>query len=205
MMRKWALTGGIASGKSTVAAMFVHHGIPVVDADAIYHSLIVPNPHTAAPSPLAQAIGKTFPGILGPDGHIARVQLGAQVFGQPEALARLNAITHPAVQVACEEQFAALAKRGHQDALYDIPLLFENARHQDFQGVVVVWVPNAMQRMRLQKRDGLTEAACDARLASQWRLDRKRDLATWVIDNSGDLTQTQTQVLATITAIRNVP
>jgi len=200
---RWALTGGIASGKSTVAKLFVEGGIPVVDADRIYHELIAPQGSPAGPSPLARQIAKAFAGVLRPDHCIDRVRLGSQVFQDEAALRRLEAITHPAVQARSEALMAHYEALGHSHVLYDVPLLFERQLQHQFAAVVLVWVPQAVQLARLLARDALTEAAAALRLRNQLPLDDKRAMADYVIDNSGDLASTKTQVQSLIGIMRS--
>lgn len=193
-MERWALTGGIASGKSTVADLLVAFGVPVIDADRIYHALIAPDPVTQAPSALAQQIAQAFPGILMADGKIDRPNLGAVVFASTQQRAMLEAITHPAVQAKAQQMFAALADAGHTHAFYDVPLLFERNLQKNYAQVVVVWVPKQLQLTRMMARDALTAQAAELRLASQLPLDDKRKQAHHIIDNSGAKEKTRQQV-----------
>jgi dephospho-CoA kinase len=199
-MQLWGLTGGIASGKSTVHGMLTQLGAQIVDADAVYHALL--RPEGDAPSPLAHALAAAFPGVLQADGHIDRRALGAQVFEDPAARARLEALTHPAVAEAVTARLQALAERGCPHAVYDVPLLYERDMHARFAGVMLVWVPRAVQLARLMARNGLDAAAAAARIAAQLPLDGKRQHARWIIDNSGDRATTQQQVVAIWQAIQ---
>jgi len=199
---RWALTGGIASGKSTVAKLFVEGGIPVVDADRIYHELIAPDVSPPGPSPLGRQIGAAFPSVLRADGSVDRARLGREVFGDEAALRRLEAITHPAVQARAEALMAQHEAMGHSHVLYDVPLLFERQLQHKFAAVVLVWVPPALQLMRLMARDALAEAAALLRLQHQLPLDAKRALADYIIDNSADLPKTRAQVQALIARMR---
>lgn len=200
-MKVIGLTGGIASGKSTVAAWLVERGIPVVDADKLYHRLI--EPVAGEPSEVAQKIEAEFPGALRADHSLNRPFLGSLVFGQPEALKRLSAITHPAVAQAFMIEVQALQSAGEPLAVYDVPLLFERGMQNMLAGVAVVWVPKSVQIERLIARDKIDLAAAKSRLASQWSLDEKKEKATWVIDNSGDLQNTQEQVGRWITELES--
>lgn len=193
-VRLIGLTGGIASGKSTVCGMFAECGASVVDADALYHGLIAPGP--AGPSFLAVQVEESFPGVLDSSGAIDRRRLGRLVFADAAALTRLGAITHPAVAAAFAQRCAREAAQGTSLLVYDVPLLFERGLQQQFEGVVVVWVARAEQVRRLVARNSLTRDEAEKRLASQWPLQRKRARATWVVDNGGDLEETRTQVLA---------
>ena len=189
------LTGGIASGKSTVSQMLKALGARVLDADAIYHQLI--QPEGREPSPLARQIGERFEGVLKADGTIDRKALGSQVFGNQELLVALGQITHPAVAKEFGRQMDALRAQGLPRLVYDVPLLFERGLNSGMDEVIVVWVPPEIQRQRLMQRDGITAEEADRRLASQLPLNDKRDRATRVIDNSGSLDDTRRQVEAT--------
>ena len=200
IMRVIGLTGGIASGKSTVSKLLMGHGLPVLDADSIYHALL--EPQDGQPSPLAKSIAAQFDDVLENDGTINRRKLGDMVFGHPEKLKLLSSLTHPAVGLGFGQRIAALKKAGEPCAIYDVPLLFENGLEKGLDGVVVVWVPREVQLTRLCTRDTLTQAQAEARLAAQGNLDDKRDRATWTIDNSGDLDQTAEQVKALFKDLR---
>ncbi|MBN1961135.1 MAG: dephospho-CoA kinase [Deltaproteobacteria bacterium] len=191
-MRIIGLTGGIASGKTTVRGMFCALGASVLDADVIYHDLIAPV--NGKVSPLAYEIEQRFCGVLTDVGEIDRCKLGARVFANAEERAALEAITHPAVHLAVEKQISELSKKGIQLVIYDIPLLFENNLENKLNGVIVVWVQFALQLQRLMVRDHLTKVEAELRINSQMPLDQKRQRATWVIDASGTLASTQMQV-----------
>jgi len=188
-MRLIGLTGGIGTGKSTVARMLAARGAAVVDADLLAREVVEPG--TPALAEIAAEFG---PGVLQADGSLDRAALGALVFGDEARRERLNAITHPRVGALMQERVAAAL---HSDAplvVVDIPLLFEGARQGMFEGVLLVWVPPAVQLARLVERDGWSEDEARARLAAQMPIDDKRALATWVIDNSGTVAQTEAQV-----------
>ena len=191
-MRIIGLTGGIASGKSTVASMFAQAGVTVLDADALYHSLLVP--HRGEPSLLAQAIEAQFPGVLNSDGSVNRTRLATLVFGNTIALERLGSITHPAVSEQFTQAIARLREQGVELVVYDVPLLYEKGLEAKFHEAVVVWVPKEIQVERLIARDALSAEEINARLNSQIPLNEKRKRATWLIDNSGTISATQQQV-----------
>jgi dephospho-CoA kinase len=186
------LTGGIASGKSTVRGMLEAHGARVIDADAIYHGLIAAK--NGEPSPLARQISARFPGVLTPEGNIDRRRLGEWVYGDAIERRALEAIAHPLVAIEVGRQIEALRTEGCPLALYDVPLLYERRLETGMDGVIVVWVPRDLQIRRLANRDRLSPREAERRLAAQLPLDEKRRLATWVVDNSGDLTATRNQV-----------
>lgn len=187
-MKLYGLTGGIASGKSTVSRMLRELGAHVLDADVIAREVVEPG------TPGLQAVAERFPGVLGPDGRLDRAKLGARVFGDPKERAALNALLHPLIGQQFMLRTQALAEQGVERVLYDAPLLIENRLHEGMDGVVLVWVPREVQKARLMARDGLDEAAAEARLAAQLPLDEKRQHATWVVDNSGELGTTRTRV-----------
>jgi dephospho-CoA kinase len=187
-VRIYGLTGGIASGKSTVSRMLRELGAQVLDADVIAREVVEPG------TPGLAAVAERFPGVVGPDGRLDRARLGARVFGDPQERAALNALLHPLIREQFLLRTLALAEQGVELVLYDAPLLIENRLHEGMDGVVLVWVPREVQKARLRARDGLDEAAAEARLAAQLPLEEKRRHATWLVDNSGGLEATRAQV-----------
>jgi len=192
------LTGGIGSGKSTVARLFEKLGARVIDADAIVHELQAPG--TPLLAELVQSFGD---GILDASGALDREALGRRVFRDPEARARLERLVHPKVGAEFARRLAAARASGAGLVLLDIPLLFE-ARRQgsggaaslDLDATVVVWVPRATQIARQMQRDGRRREAAEERVDAQLPLDEKRALADHVIDNSGAIEETERQVRA---------
>jgi dephospho-CoA kinase len=189
-MRVLGLTGGIGSGKSTVATMFSDLGAEVIDADRLARDIVEPG--QPALDEIAAAFGRE---ILQPDGRLNRSKLAGIIFADPAARARLDAITHPPIQRLMAEAVAARRDRPGVLVL-DIPLLFENDRRGLVESVVVVWIHSATQLRRLVERDGLSEQQARQRIAAQIPLDEKRDRADHVIDNSGSLQSTRRQVEA---------
>ena len=187
-MRVYGLTGGIASGKSTVSGVLRELGAHVLDADVLAREVVEPG------TPGLAAVAQRFPGVVGPDGRLDRAKLGAHVFSQPAERAALNALLHPLIAQRFLEATQALAEAGVRRVVYDAALLIENKLHERMDGVVLVWVPREVQKARLMARDRLDAAAAEARLASQLPLDDKRPYATWVIDNSGTQESTRRQV-----------
>ncbi|MDQ7827692.1 MAG: dephospho-CoA kinase [Armatimonadota bacterium] len=195
MARVIGLTGGVASGKSTVAAMLRALGAVVLDADAIVRELQQPG------TPVFQAIVEAFgPGVVRADGTLDRAALGRRVFADPEARRRLNAIVHPAVRERLHQEVERLQRRLPADAVIvlDLPLLLDTAPRQAYplEGVIVVVADEGTQVARLRARDGLDEAAARQRLAAQRPVREKAAEADWVIDNSGSLEETRRQVEA---------
>jgi dephospho-CoA kinase len=180
-----ALTGSIGMGKSTVAAMFERAGIPVFDADAEVRRLQAEDPELIA------AIEQRFTGTV-IDGLLDRDALAAQVLGNPDELAALEAIMHPAVHAA--RAAFILANQGRPALLFDIPLLFETGGDQAFDKVIVVSAPPGVQRARVLERPGMTPAKLDAISARQMPDAQKRERADFVIDTGSDLSTTEAQV-----------
>jgi dephospho-CoA kinase len=188
-LRVFGLTGGIGSGKSTVAALLRERGVPVVDADELAREAVA-----GGSQGLADVVAAFGPDVLGADGELDRQRVGRLVFADPAARKRLNAVTHPIVRRLSQERFAALEGRGVALAAYDVPLLFEVGLAQVLRPVVVVWASEATQLSRVTARDGLSEADARARLAAQLPLAQKRLLADHVIDNDGSREELARQV-----------
>jgi dephospho-CoA kinase len=179
-VRVVGLTGGIASGKSTFAARLRERGAAVVDADALARQVVQPG--APALAEIARAFG---PAVLLPDGALDRRRLAALVFSEPAARRRLEAITHPAVREAMGAEVRGLAQAGHALAFYDVPLLYEVGLEGELDAVVVVWAPREAQLERLSRRDGLSPAEAEARLAAQLPLDEKAARADFLVANDG--------------------
>ena len=179
-MRLVGLTGGIATGKSTFAAALRALGVPVIDADQLARRVVEPG------TPALAEIATAFPGVVGPGGRLDRKALGARVFGDEAARRRLEAITHPAIRAATAAETARLAAAGHELVFYDTPLLYEAGLDQGMALVVVVWAPREAQRRRLAARDGLAPGEAEARLAAQWPIEEKAELADAVVENADE-------------------
>ncbi|WP_448232548.1 dephospho-CoA kinase [Microbacterium lacticum] len=184
-----ALTGGIASGKSTIARRLADRGAVVVDADAIVRDV------QAVGSPVLDEIAAAFgEDMITADGALDRAALGARVFGDDEALARLNAIVHPAVRAESARRFAAAFDADPAAVVvYDVPLLVEARVDDPWDLIVVADAPAALRAGRLVDERGLSESDAAARLASQVSDDRRRAIADVVIDTAGSLEETLTQ------------
>ncbi len=185
------LTGGIASGKSTVARMLAAAGAQVVDADRIAHEVVQPGRQAL------QAIRARFgDGVVRPDGNLDREKLGRMVFRDPALKRDLEQIVHPFVfrQMAAELQSLATAHPGAVVVL-DIPLLIESGLHRVLPLTALVHVPEAVQLARLIRRDGLAAADARARIRAQMPIDAKRAHADVIIDNAGPLEATRRQAL----------
>jgi dephospho-CoA kinase len=183
------LTGGIGVGKSTVAAMFAACGAGVVDADQISRRL--QEPGESCYKAIVSAFGQA---ILDDAGHVDRKRLGEIVFADRGHRAELEAIMHPAIWAACEDEIRAAAACGRTVCVVEVALLLETGARNRFDKVIVVVAPAAVQIERLARARGLTEAEAQRRLAAQWSSEDKARLADFVIDNGGDLTHTETQV-----------
>ncbi|GAA1987860.1 dephospho-CoA kinase [Microbacterium pumilum] len=185
-----ALTGGIASGKSTIARRLAEHGAVIVDADQIVRDVQQPD------SPVLAAIRTEFgDGMLRPDGSLDRAALGGRVFGDADAVARLNAIVHPAVRAESARRFAqAFAADPAAVVVYDVPLLVEARVDDPWQLIIVAYAPEDVRRRRLVDLRGMSEAAAAARLSSQVPDEARLAIADVVIDTAGSLDDTERQV-----------
>ncbi len=195
-MIRLGLTGSIGMGKSTTAAMFAARGVPIFDADDAVHRLYA--------GPLVPEIEAAFPGTTTGDA-VNRVVLGRRVLGDPDALARLEAIVHPAVRAA-EHAFLAEARhQGASVALLDIPLLFETGRESDVDTVVVVSASPEIQRARVMARPGMTEEKFAAILSRQIPDAEKRDRADYVVETGGGIEAAEAAVDAILAELGHPP
>ncbi len=185
-----ALTGGIASGKSTIARRFAAHGAVVVDADALVRDVQAPG------SPVLRAIADTFGAdVIREDGSLDRAALGARVFGDAEALARLNAIVHPAVGLESRRRFdEAFSADPHAVVVYDVPLLVEARADDPWDSIVVAHAPAPLRIERLVSERGMSRADAEARISSQVDDDTRLAIADHVVDTAGSLEETMRQV-----------
>ncbi|MET3210246.1 UNVERIFIED_CONTAM: dephospho-CoA kinase [Paenibacillus sp. PvR008] len=184
------LTGGIATGKSTVSALLVAKGALLIDADAIAREVMLPgHPVLAA---VIQHFGQA---VMDSDGTLHRKKLGEIVFGDPVQRQALNDITHPAIREEMRTRMESY-EREHPDKLVlaDIPLLYESGLESLYDEIMVVYVPRDVQLQRLMLRDGLTEEQAGLRLSAQMDIEQKRSLADIVIDNSGTQAETKQQI-----------
>jgi dephospho-CoA kinase len=175
-----ALTGGIATGKSTVASLLGLNGLRIIDADAIAHQILDQN---------AAWVAETFGEAYVKNGKVDRPSLGKLVFSDADAKAKLEAFLHPKIREAI------VAESEKQDKfefpyLIDIPLFFESGAY-DIEDSVVVYTPKPTQLERFMKRNGFSEEESLRRIESQMDIDEKKARATWVIDNSGNLKHLQ--------------
>lgn len=188
MIRRIALTGGIATGKSYVATKIRDAGVPIVDADVLSREVVAPGTAGLA------AVRKRFgPDSVRRDGTMDRVRIAQIVFKDKRARLDLEAIIHPAVQKAIDEFFATLPKRT-PFAVADIPLLYETGRENQFNAVVVVACPRDTQLQRLMERNKLSKEDAERRLNAQLPIDKKVEKATYVIRTDGTFEDTDKQV-----------
>ena len=185
-----ALTGGIASGKTTVADLFGSLGIPLIDSDIIAREVVEPGqPALAA---VTQAFGNS---VLGADGRLDRRRLREIIFADAGARARLEAILHPAIRAETERQSAAAARSGPYQVLV-IPLLTEGGRRDHVDRVLVVDAPEAVQVERLMARDSVTLEQAQASLRAQAQREARLQLADDVVTNNGLIDELRAQVAA---------
>lgn len=193
-----ALTGGIASGKSTIARRLAEHGATIVDADQIVRD--VQSPGSAVLARIAETFGAE---VIAPDGALDRAALGAKVFGDPSLLTQLNAIVHPAVRAESQRRFdAALAEDPRAVVVYDVPLLVEARVDDPWDTIVVAHAPASERLRRLVDLRGMDERAAQERIDAQVSDEKRLAIADVVIDTSGDLAETEAQADALWERIR---
>lgn len=184
-----ALTGGIASGKSTIARRLAERGAIVVDADQIVRDVQAPGTR------VLESIAETFGAeVIAADGSLDRAVLGAKVFGDAEQLAQLNAIVHPAVRAESQRRFdEAMSADPATVVVYDVPLLVEARVDDPWDLIVVAHAPVEERRRRLVEIRGMAEQAAQERIDAQVSDERRLAIADVVIDTSGSLEQTLAQ------------
>jgi dephospho-CoA kinase len=181
------LTGGIATGKSTVSTMFAHLGAKIVDADLLAREVVMPGQ-----AALAEIVREFGADVLAADGALDRKRLGAIVFGDAEKRKRLEAITHPAIRVRQQRILSVYEEEAFEGiVIWDVALLIETSGAKGMDRVVVVVTDPATELQRLMARDGLAEEDARRRIASQMPLAEKVKVADYVIDNSGARTETE--------------
>jgi dephospho-CoA kinase len=188
-----ALTGSIATGKSTVASLLALNGMRVIDADTISHQILDSS---------SAWVRETFGDAYVNGSKVDRAKLGSYIFSNPEAKKTLEAFLHPKIKAEIE----ALSQK--QDKfkfpyLIDIPLFFENANY-DIKDSVVVYTPAEIQLKRFMKRNGYSKEESMKRIASQFPIDEKKARATWVIDNSKNLKHLQNEVEEFVNTIKEI-
>lgn len=196
-VRRIALTGGIATGKSHVRGLFEQLGVPTIDSDVLAREAVAPG--TAG---LATVIARFGPGVLDPGGALDRQRLAQIVFADPDARKALEAIVHPEVRHATDQWFASLDPGRHPYAVADIPLLYEVGRDREFDAVIVAAVDPDTQLRRVMERDRLSEAEARQRLAAQRPIEEKVRRADYVIRTDGPFADTERQVKTVSEALR---
>lgn len=195
---KVALTGGIGSGKSAAANEFEKLGVPIIDSDAIAHSITAPN--GAAIPEIVNTFGKEY---LNDDGSLNRAKMRALVFNHPDYLKKLEAITHPLIRLAAENAATAAAQKNPPYLIFMIPLLFESKHWQGkYQKIIVIDCPVEQQIRRVQDRNGLNRAEIEKIIEAQASRETRLKNADFVIDNAGSweylinqVTRTHEQIL----------
>ena len=173
------LTGGIACGKSTVAHAFAALGVPVIDADLLAREVVAPG--TTGLAAIVDAFGED---VLLPDGTLDRKKVGALVFEDEEARHKLNAITHPRIAAAGAEKIAELQSHPGAFIIYEAALLVESGSYRLFDALIVVSAEPEVQLERLLTRDGLSNEEAQARIDSQLPIEKKEEVADYVIHNN---------------------
>ena len=183
------LTGGIASGKSTVSNWLISQGYPVVDADIAARKVVEPG--MPALREITEAFGND---MLLEDGTLDRKKLGSVIFADEEKRHTLNAIVHPAVREWMGQETDRAVENGASIVIMDIPLLFESKLTHMVEETILVYVSKETQLKRLMERDGYSESDALARIQAQMPIDDKRKLADYVVDNNGTISETVEQV-----------
>ena len=188
LVMKWiGITGSIACGKTSVANILKGQAVPIVDADKIAHQAL-----KAEQQKIVQYFGSD---ILGEDGRIHRGKLGQRVFANPKLRQTLESIVHPFVKSKVAEKKRLLESAGHNWAVYDVPLLFENKMMDEFDKILVVYASEQLRFERLMERNNLNEEDAKKRMEAQISLEKKKDMADDVIENEGDLEELKKKVL----------
>jgi dephospho-CoA kinase len=193
------LTGGIASGKSTVSRMFEEAGVPVICADQLAREAVDPA------SPLLEEIRGIFGDtVIDGEGRLDREAMASVVFQDESRRKDLESIIHPWVLSETERRIGILSAEGHQLVIVDVPLLYEIGWFKGFDKIIVVYVPEAVQATRLSERNHMDSREVAARLRAQMPIAEKRRRADMVVDNSGTIEHTRDQVEAILTELRTM-
>ena len=181
------LTGGIATGKSTVSTMFAHLGAKIVDADLLAREVVMPGQ-----AALAEIVREFGPEVLAPDGSLDRKRVGAIVFGDAQKRKRLEEITHPAIRLRQQRILSVYEEESFEGiVIWDAALLIESSGAKGMDRVVVVITDPDTELTRLMARDGFSEEDARRRIASQMPLAEKVKVADYVVDNSGSRSETE--------------
>jgi dephospho-CoA kinase len=183
------LTGGIASGKSTVSSMFADQGVPVICADELARDAVKPG------SLALKEISRTFgEDVLDERGELDRAAMARLVFRNAAKRKLLESIIHPRVAEEQQRRLLQLDREGHQIAVIDVPLLYESGWDKAFDLVIVVYVPRNIQEQRLVERDNISPEDARSRLDAQMPIEEKKERADRVVDNTGSMEHTLDQV-----------
>ena len=188
-IKRIGLTGGIASGKSTVSALLAQMGAFVIDTDKIAREAVQPGSDAVAA--ICRKFGQE---LANPDGSLRRDELAKIIFFDKQAREWLQDLLHPIIRELAEEQALLAKKTGHQAVVFDVPLLFESGWNQNVDTIWTVYVSPDIQRSRLALRDGLSAQEISMRLEAQAPIDEKAKKSDVVINNEGDLAETLSQV-----------
>ena len=191
------LTGGIASGKSTVATILRRLGAAVINADELSREVVQPG--QAAWKEIVDAFG---PAVLHTDKTLDRKTIRKMIFDDPAARKKLESIIHPKVRALAEDRIRELQTAGHPIIVYEVPLLFEGQLQLWLRPVILVACDVATQKRRLRERDGLTDEEAQQHINAQMSLEEKRRLADYVVENNGSLDQLKQRVKAVLGAIK---
>lgn len=194
-MRVIGLTGGIASGKSTVAEMITGCGIPVIDADQLAREAVLPGS-----SALRQIVAAFGGEVLQEDGSLDRAVLAEKIFSEPSARRTLEAILHPPIKVLAQKRLDDLRREGVPAVFYMAPLLIEAGVADRVDEIWVVYVDSETQLERIRQRDSVSREDAEKRLAAQMPMEEKKDYGRIVIDNSGNLEDLKSRVAALLMA-----
>ena len=196
-MKLVGLTGGIASGKSTVAKILTELGAAIVDADILSREVVAPG-HDGWKEIVA-TFGRD---VLQADQNLDRQKLRTLIFNNPDARKQLEAIIHPRVRALAEQRIREHGEAGYAVVVYEVPLLFEGNLQEWLRPVILVASNVDLQRQRLQRRDGLDASAAQKHIDAQMSLEDKRKLADYVIENDGSLADLESQVRAVLAKIQ---
>jgi dephospho-CoA kinase len=191
------LTGGIASGKSTVAKILARLGAAIVNADGLSREVVEPGRDA-----WKEIVDRFGAGVLQPDQALDRQKLRAIIFNDPEARRTLESIIHPRVRALAEERIRQHANSGYEVVVYEVPLLFEGNLQESLRPVILVACDIDTQRRRLQERDQLDAASAQKQIEAQMSLAEKRRLADYIIENDGSMDDLERQVRAVLEKIK---
>ena len=199
-MRRIALTGGIATGKSHVLAQFTRAGVPTLDTDDLAHAAVA-----VGTAGLSEVVARFGPSVLRPDGELDRRAIASIVFSDPRARHDLEAIVLPRVREATEQWLAAMEAQQHPFVVVAVPLLFEVGRDKDFDAVVVTTCAPDAQHARLMARSSISATEAQQRIDAQLPQDYKVSRADYVIDTNGSIEDTDAQVAALLRRLATGP